>query len=103
MKDEKILENEILSDEELEKISGGDVGESLADMEKFASYGRQIRGKYFDIENFYNYLVALKNTFGDYGVDVRIFNGAEHNKYIIDGKEVSREDAWKHIEKQLKK
>ena len=93
----------MLSDEELEKIAGGDVGESLADMDKFASLGRQIRGKYFDIENFYNYLAALKNTFGDYGVDIRIYNGAEPNKYIIDGHEVSRDEAWKPVESQIKK
>ncbi len=49
-------------------------------------------------------LIDLTNLFSKYGVDYKYYGGdGMPNEYFIDGKKVSREDAWKHIESRFKK
>ena len=47
--------------------------------------------------------VKLRDAFKNYGVIIKDNGGLiNQNQYFINGKEVSRDEAWKHIENQIK-
>ena len=113
MADEKILKDEVLSDEELDQVAGGTFAESYNDATAFEKLGVKIFKNelvgvpLLDYEGFVN----LRAAFDKYGVTIKddgsiggdLMGTSKANQYFIDGKEVSREDAWKHINAQFGK
>ena len=99
--------DEILSDEELDNVAGGTFAESYSDAQSFEKLGVKIFENelvgvpLLDHEGFAN----LRSAFDKYGVKIiddgsiwgDLTGKSKANQYFIDGKEVSREDAWKHI------
>jgi len=103
----EILKDEILKDEELDNVAGGTYLESSADAIKFkengVDLGIPIVGNAIAIMG-HDEFVKLREAFNKYGVTLKDNGGlVNENKYFIGNKEVSRDDAWKHIEEQLKK
>ena len=103
----EILKDEILKDEELDNVAGGTFAESYSDAQQFEKLGVKIFKNdlvgvpLLDPEGFVN----LRAAFEKYGVTIRddgsiwgdLTGKSKANQYFIGGKEVSREDAWKHI------
>ena len=103
----EILKDEILKDEQLDQVAGGTFAESYSDANAFEKLGVKIFETklagvpILDHEGFVN----LRNAFDKYGVKIiddgsiwgDLTGKSKANQYFIDGKEVSREDAWKHI------
>ena len=105
MADEKILKDEILSDEQLDEVAGGTYLESSSDALKFQKLGVDLGIK--DVAGIaimgHDEFVKLRDTFQQYGVTIKDHGGLINaNEYFIDGKAVSRDDAWKHIQAQIK-
>ena len=102
----EILKDEILTDEELDGVAGGTYLESADDAKKFKKLGVNVYDN--DIAGIpiltHNEFEKLRGAFNEYGVTIKDKGGLLNtNEYYIDGKLVSRDDAWKHIEAQLKK
>ncbi len=102
----EILKDEILKDEQLEQVAGGTYLESADDAVRFNDLGIKIYDN--DIAGvpvlMHEEFVKLRETFNKYGVTIKDSGGlVNDNKYFIGGKEVSREDAWKHISSQFGK
>ena len=109
----EILKDEILSDEQLDNVSGGTFAESYSDANEFEKYGVKIFETklagipILDHEGFVN----LRAAFDKYGVKIiddgsigtDLLGTSKSNQYFIGDKEVSREEAWKHISAQFKK
>ena len=109
----EILKDEILSDEELDGVAGGTFAESYNDAQSFEKLGVKIFENklagipLLDHEGFVN----LRAAFDKYGVTIKddgsiwgdLTGKSKANQYFIGGNEVSREDAWKHINAQFGK
>ena len=100
-------ELEQLSDEELENVAGGTYLESSEDAIRFQKNGVDLGistiGKFVAVMG-HNDFVKLRGAFEKFGVTIKDKGGLVNaNEYFLNGKLVSREDAWKHIESQLKK
>ena len=109
----EILKDEILSEDELDNVAGGTFAESYGDAQAFEKLGVKIFKNdlagvpLLDHEGFVN----LRNAFDKYGVTIKddgsiwgdLTGKSKANQYFIGGKEVSREDAWKHINAQFAK
>ena len=98
--------DEMLSDDELDNVTGGTYLESADDAKRFKANGVDI----YDTEVLgvpvitHDEFVKLRDAFQQYGVTVKDNGGIKNgNEYFIDGKLVTREDAWKHINAQFKK
>jgi len=108
----EILKDEILTDEELDNVAGGTFAESYSDANEFEKLGVKIFQNdilgvpLLDHEGFVN----LRAAFNKYGVTIKddgsifgdLIKTSKANEYFIDGKQVSREDAWAHIKAQFK-
>ena len=113
MADEKILKDEILKDEELDRVAGGTFAESYSDAQAFEKLGVKIFENdlagvpLLDHEGFVN----LRNAFEKYGVTLKddgsiwgdLTGSSKANQYFINGKKVTQDEAWKHINAQLGK
>ena len=109
----EILKDEILKDEELDNVAGGTFAESYSDAQQFEKLGVKIFKNdlvgvpLLDPEGFVN----LRAAFEKYGVTIKddgsiwgdLTGKSKANQYYIGGKEVSREEAWKHINAQFGK
>ncbi|MBR6712033.1 MAG: hypothetical protein IKI76_03460 [Selenomonadaceae bacterium] len=109
----EILKDEILSDEQLDNVAGGTFAESYSDAQQFEKLGVKIFKNdlvgvpLLDPEGFVN----LRAAFDKYGVTIKddgsiwgdLTGKSKANQYFIGDKEVSREDAWKHINAQFGK
>ena len=109
----EILKDEILKDEELDQVAGGTFAESYSDAQQFEKLGVKIFKNdlvgvpLLDPEGFVN----LRAAFDKYGVTIKddgsiwgdLTGKSKANQYFIGDKEVSREDARKHINAQLNK
>jgi len=92
----------------LEGVAGGSIFDSEDDAKRFAD--NQIKVDYRerlpserDFTLTVGDLFALQNAFLRFGVRVRNpIKPNKANQYFIDGKEVTREEAWQHIESQIK-
>ena len=100
-------EPEKMTDEELDQVAGGTYIESSSDAIKFQN---ELGVKIYDTEIVgvpvlqHNEFVKLRDAFSQYGVKVEDHGGLiNENKYFIDGNQVSRDDAWKHIMAQAGK
>ncbi|MBR2774980.1 MAG: hypothetical protein IKD73_08360 [Selenomonadaceae bacterium] len=103
----KILKEEILKDEQLNQVAGGTIAESFDDADRFEALGFHVycNDPGVPLNDLYTEtMLTLQDTYGKFGVKA-ITYGDDHraNSYFVDGKEVSREDAWKHIYAQFKK
>ena len=101
----EILKDEQLDDAQLDNVAGGTYLESANDAKKFSELGIKI----YDIDVagipvlMHNEFVKLRDTFQQYGVTIKDHGGLMNaNEYFIGGKPVSRDDAWKHINAQIK-
>ncbi|MBR3745987.1 MAG: hypothetical protein IKN27_03405 [Selenomonadaceae bacterium] len=102
----EILKDEILTEEQLDNVAGGTYLESADDAKKFKELGVKIYDN--DIAGVpvltHDEFVKLRGAFNKYGVTIKDNGGLiDANEYFIGDKLVSRDDAWKHIEAQLKK
>ena len=108
MKDEKILSEEILDDEKLEKVSGGTWENIVDDANRFKrDFGIDFATQYYqmvvnidDVDDFVRQ--DLIRTFEKCGVRM-VFNNESANKYFIGDKEVTREDAFNQVKNKLNK
>ena len=108
MKDEKILAEEILSDEELDNVAGGSWLEFTADM--LDAKKRGIAGfENLDLTNpdsdlikmigddklRHQYVDKVGALFASHGIEMT-YNGKfiEKNIYKFNGKEITRQQAW---------
>ena len=107
MKDEKILQEEILSDEELKEISGGSCYES-ADDSRFLNVLLQGTNyhqcdRYGATKMFFG--IGISDVFKAWkslGIEFESYP-VRANKYLLDGKEITRDEAWAHAEKLVGK
>ena len=102
----EILKDEILTDAELDNVAGGTYLESVDDAKKFKELGVNV----YDTDVLgvpvltHDEFVKLRGAFEKYGVNVKDKGGLiDSNEYYIDGKLVTRDDAWKHINAQFNK
>ena len=109
----EILKDELLNDEELENVAGGTFAESYSDAQNFEKLGVKIFKNdlvgipLLDHEGFVN----LRNAFDKYGVKIvddgslggDLVGTSKANQYFIGDKQVSRDEAWKHINAQFGK
>jgi len=93
------LEN--LSDEELENIAGGTTEEMDEDTKRFKELNIYVEPGGGVLGNDL-WRASLENAFEKHGVQM-ISGFSAENKYFINGKQVSRDEAWKHIYSKLKK
>ena len=108
MKDEKILKDEVLNDEKLEKVAGGTWDNIVDDANRFKrDFGIDFATKYYtmvvnidEVDDFVRQ--DLIRTFDKCGVRMK-FNNESENKYFIGDKEISREDAFKQVKNKLGK
>ena len=109
----EILKDEILKDSELDQVAGGTFAESYGDAQQFEKLGVKIFKNdlvgvpLLDHEGFVN----LRKAFEKYGVTIQddgsifgdLVGTSKANQYFINGKKVSRDEAWKHINAQFGK
>jgi len=111
MKDEKILQDEIMSEEELDQVAGGSWMQFTADM--FEAKKRGIAGfvnldftegndliKMIGDDNLrHQYVDKMANFFASHGITMT-YKGKmlESNIYIYKGQEIEREQAWNIID-----
>lgn len=104
----KIIDEQLekLSDEELENVAGGTYLESAQDALNFQKLGIKIYDN--DIVGIpilhHEEFVKLRGAFQKFGVTVKDKGGLlNDNEYFLNGKSVSRDEAWKHINAQIGK
>lgn len=109
----EIPKDEILKDEELDRVAGGTFAESYSDARAFEKLGVKIFQNelvgvpLLDHEGFVN----LRAAFEKYGVTLKddgsiwgdLTGSSKANRYFIGEKEVTQAEAWKHINAQFGK
>jgi len=101
-----MAENKKLLNEQLENVNGGTYLESADDAKKFQALGINIYSEEIvDIPILmHNEFVKLREAFNKFGVTIKDHGGLiNENKYFIGNNEVTRDEAWKHINSQIKK
>jgi len=85
-------------------VTGGTYLESADDAKRFLKngikvYSDEILGlPVLELKEF----AALRVAFAHYGVGIREHGGVvDENDYYIDGRQVSREEAWRYVESQI--
>ena len=102
MADEKILDNEILDDEDLEGVAGGSVKEIVEDRNELTKLGFY---KFDKDSGFYGSVDVGFNSLGkklglDLKCDSQSVNNAS-NGYRINNREVTRDEFWSIINEGL--
>ena len=104
MKDEKFLQEEILSDEELEKVAGGYINQTTGDSEILYDYG--LMDKYFNTVSVTLYWksksAAVDAGWAKAGITC-VTKPFGDNQYFKDGKEISRDEAHAHLKANFKR
>ena len=97
-------ELEIMSDEKLEQVAGGTWNEVQEDIKRFKALNIHINeGKALSHIISQDILTgSLIVAFRKHGVKY-VRNWSNPNEYYINDKQVSQDEAWKHIEAQHKK
>ena len=107
MAEEKILKDELLSDEQLENVAGGTLDETAADTRVLKKLGLRIDGRsaedLIDFSKFSEAAGEVSQIFKRFGIRVDQYWGPKTNKYYRDGQEISRELAFKIVAKNLGK
>ena len=96
----EILDSEVLSDEELEKISGGDYWQSVGDSEFLNKLGYTHNTFCFDVYSDDEILndSAIEKAWASAGVTFKT-GGFSDNEYYMGDKQISRKDAFRHVMK----
>ena len=95
MKDEKILSEEILSEEQLEQVSGGTSYQLNGDYDFLKSFG------YLHEGNGWNSVKMVNAAWASVGVTCKTYvSDCVANKYFLGDKQVSRKDAFRHVMKK---
>ena len=111
MADKDKYAEEMLTDDELDKVAGGTSGES-ADDSRFLNVLLQGTNKYHQCDRYGEWRIFwsigarddLTKAWNSLGIEVENNFGAfSYNTYRLNGKEISREEAWAHAEKLVGK
>ena len=95
--------DEIMSDEELDKVSGGTPGE-LADDSRFLNVLLHGTNKYHQCDRYGEFKMFwrgnarkdLTKAWSSLGIEMTYSDAG--NEYKLNGKKISREEAWAHAE-----
>lgn len=105
MADDKIYDDELMTNEELDKVAGGTYQETAEDSEFLWCYG--LCNKYS--EGTISITAGMRTNRSDevkagwakVGIEYEYHGGtglfAKSNKYYMNGKEISRQDAARHV------
>ncbi len=104
MADKDKYADEIMSDDELDKVAGGTPGES-ADDSRFLNVLLHGTNKYHQCDRYGGFTILcegsaredLKKSWNSLGIELE-YSFCEYNTYRLNGKEISREEAWAHAE-----
>ena len=95
MKDEKILQDEILSDEQLENVVGGGANQTQGDSDFLNKLGYNHKSR-----NSWGYIdhMSVTRAWGVAGIACKAYYIGDDfdNEYYLEGKKISRKDAFKH-------
>ena len=92
MKDEKILSEEILSDEEIEIVAGGRrKGHGVCFDHQVSSDARFLKK--------FGYSSSVYDAWSELGITLK-HDSFNHNQYLMGDKEISRKDAYIHAMKK---
>lgn len=97
MIDEKILKEEILSDEELENVAGGTIDQTLADGNELYKRGLLSAGDALKSTPVRELLHKMGYKYVDHG-GIKLFGGKDNEYFDKAGESVSREDFWKNFD-----
>lgn len=111
MADEKILDDELMTDEELDKVAGGTIDESIQDFISASergiddfnhlaeNYNQSTLIEYLDkdIRTGGNVVGKLKEMFASYGIDMQ-YNKNNNNTYSYNGHQITQQEAWNIID-----
>ena len=108
MADKDKYADEKLTDEELDKVAGGTLRES-ADDSRFLNVLLHGTNKYHQCDRYGEWRMLssagarkdLKKSWNSLGIEVEHYFGK--NTYKLNGKEISRAEAWAHAEKLVGK
>ena len=103
MADKDKYADEKLTDDELDKVAGGSPGE-LADDSRFLNVLLHGTDKYHQCDRYGGFMMFLsesarddlKKAWNSLGIEVEHYFGK--NTYKLNGKEISRAEAWAHAE-----
>jgi hypothetical protein len=109
MADKDKYADEIMSDEELDKVAGGTPGE-LADDSRFLNVLLQGTNKYHQCDRYCGGRIFfdssafsdIVNSWKSLGIEIK-YSAFVSNDYMLYGKKISREEAWAHAEKLVGK
>ncbi len=102
MTKKEFFENNVLSDEQLDDVAGGTYLESADDAERFKKIGVKVYDSKFLSVPVVQF-DKLRSAFEQFGVRIKDNGGIVNaNQYFIGDKEVTRDQAWEHINSQAK-
>ena len=99
MKDEKILKSEILSDEQLEQVAGGNRIETYEDGNELVKRGLLTKEEASHSSNVRETLHSLGYKYVDHG-GLKIFGGKDNEYFDKSGQSVSREVFWRNFDQE---
>ena len=104
MKDEKILQNELMNEEELEQVAGGNIGEVIADSKILYSHGllNEIPKSCALPFTWVSETAKIDEAWSKAGITC-VTNKFFDNEYYRDGKKISRDEARNFISQNYKK
>ena len=101
MAEEKNLDEEIMSDDELDNVAGGGTRQTQGDNDFLAAMGyMQGRGSSNFLFSWKENSAAVDSAWSKAGVTSVTKFGCPDNLYFIGGKQVSRKDAFRHVLRQ---
>ena len=107
MIDEKKLAKAAMSDEELDNVSGGNVGQTVADSQLLYEHGlvNEYHGKTHTFFNWKSASAEVDAGWAKAGITCVTKFGffRESNKYFKDGKEITRDEAYAHVKANFQK
>ena len=107
MAEEKKIADEMLTDDELDEVSGGTIDETAADTRVLKKLGLRIDGRsaedLIEFSKFSEAAIEVSQIFKRFSIRVDQYWGPKTNKYYRDGQEISRELAFKIVAKNLGK
>lgn len=102
MNDEKFLQDEALNDEQLDQVAGGNCNEMFDDARRFKKMGIKIEGSDDGPTNPELFICSLEVAFEKFGVTC-VASVKDGNRYYINGKQVSQDQAWEQVYSKNKK
>jgi len=97
MKDEKILQDELMSDEELDQVAGGNCYQ-MADDSRFLNSLNGSCDRYGATRIFFSnvYCKEIEKAWSTVGITATLSNEFVINEYCLNGKIISQEEARQH-------